>query len=419
MTPVTSRSSTAKNKKSDDPYSILLMGFGQSNADVHDAGPRLFPDADSDLPIVMPNDGRNFRGWGYFEQAKEITGFLPVTEASEKIQSLLAAASGRILNDISDEALKRIIIRSAACGGRRFNAIQKDDVEIEGIYKRLDGSDSTIFSNFIASLDQCIAVAQDEGLPVKKIYVVWLHGESDRAMEQDEYSAILSNLMDATERRLSDRGTSIDWALVQASGSGTRGGGNAWPNRLSIFDVANARENVTVVCTGYAYEMIDGSHYSGYGKLQLGENIGRRISDHLSDTFKPLPRPIMVRIEGTEVSVKFQTSDPLCFDTSTFTPPDDFYGFSATDRPNINLTGVAVTSDDTVTLSFSEEPDPDKLKINYAFMHNRRGATFVESSHPVGRGSLRTVLSTPSCLKPDEILHDWVPGFSILAKDFL
>jgi hypothetical protein len=38
------------------------MGFGQSNADVHDAGPRLAIEIEDAMPIFMPNDGKMLRG---------------------------------------------------------------------------------------------------------------------------------------------------------------------------------------------------------------------------------------------------------------------------------------------------------------------------------------------------------------------
>ena len=49
--------------KTPDPHSILLMGFGQSNADVHDAGPRLAIEVEDAMPIFMPNDGKMIRGY--------------------------------------------------------------------------------------------------------------------------------------------------------------------------------------------------------------------------------------------------------------------------------------------------------------------------------------------------------------------
>lgn len=400
-----------------EPYSLMLMGFGQSNADIHDAGPREYPAPDQQVDIYMPNDARGFRGWGYLPRTQDITGFLPVSDASPKVQSLLAAAAGRILAENDDDALKRVIIRSGAVGGRRFGGIQKDDIEVPGIYTTLNGETSLIYNQFVDTIRQCVTLSRQDGPPIAKVYVVWLHGESDRAMDRATYTDNMLRMMRETEDRLSDLGVPIHWGLIQPAGSGDRGGGNAWPNRVSVFDVADAHDTAFVSAAAYGYEMIDGSHFAGPGKLRLGEMIGLKVARHMRDAFQPLPLPSEMELTGNKAVVRFPEGTQLSFEDSAFPTPGPGLGFSCNPISRTQVLSARLLDPATIELEFDVEPKPEVLVVQYAFMHNRRNLSSVPASDfPVGRGCLRTGDAIPSQLTPGEVLYDWVPGFSISAK---
>lgn len=400
------------------PYSILLMGFGQSNADVHDAGPRFYPsDAQGPLdalPVVMPNDGKGIRGYMGGARGAEISDFVPVREASAKMQSLLAAAAARLLHDSDDAGLKRVIVRSEARGGRRFFGIRNRDVIVDGIFRNLDGNESIIFSNLLATIRECVEAARRDGCPIRLVNMVWLHGESDRAMPRTEYADIFQEMIDVVEGRLADTGVAFEWTVVQAAGTGPRGSGNFWPNRMSVLDVADARDNVSVDVAGYPYEQMDGSHYSGYGKLLLGENIGRMIALRLAGRPHTVPRPVIAELRGQEVEVTIDATDPICLDTDAApSAPGTLLGFHVHDRTRAVLQSVSVIGDDRLRLGLDRAPDPDSLMIHYAYARHQRSSTNTEGNYPVGGGCLRTTASVPSVLLKGEVLHDWVAGFQI------
>lgn len=400
------------------PYSILLMGFGQSNADVHDAGPRFYPPDEeyplSSLPVVMPNDGREVRGHMGRERGQRISGFVPVSEASKKAQSLLVAAAARLLHDNDDPSLERVIVRSEARGGRRFLAGRNRVTAVDGIFRDPEGNESNIFSNLLASIRQCIEAAQDEGCPIRLVNIVWLHGESDRAMPRAEYSELFQELIDVVESRLAETGVAFEWTVVQTAGTGARGDGNFWPNRMSVLDVADARDNVSVAVTGYPYEQMDGAHYSGYGKLLLGENIGRMIALRMAGRPHTVPQLATAEVRGQDVDLTIDAADPICLDHGAVASwHGTLMGFHAQDRSRAVLQSVSVISDDTLRLSFDRAPDPDSLMVHYAYTRNSRDNTPPEGNYPFGGGCLRTTASSPSVLLDGEELYDWVAGFTI------
>lgn len=401
-----------------DPYSVLLMGFGQSNADVHDAGPRLYPSGtgrpQDALPVLMPNDGKGIRGYMGGARGAPISGFVPVGEASDRVQSLLAAAAARLLHDSGDAALKRVIVRSEARGGRRFFGIQNNGVIVEGIFRNIDGAKSIIFQNLLTTIRECVQAARNDGCPIRIVNIVWLHGKSDRAMSRAEYRDILLELIDEVERRLADTGVSFEWSIVQPAGTGPRGGGNYWPNRLAVFDVADKRDNVTVAVAGYPYEQMDGAHFSGYGKLLLGENIGRMIARRMAGFPHSVPRVVDAVLNGQDVVLTFHANDPIFLDDlSTPFLPDTLMGFQARDRSGSVLVNVVIAGADQLQLSFDRPPDPHSLTIDYAYARNPRRSAVIEGDYPVGGGCLRTTASERSILADGANLHDWVAGFSL------
>jgi hypothetical protein len=407
--------------KTPDPHSILLMGFGQSNADVHDAGPRLAIEVEDAMPIFMPNDGKMIRGYmGKHARITPITGFQHISAAPPTVQSLLVAAAARLLSDLGDAAPDRVIVRTEARGGRRFLGIEKDGVFIDGIYRNHDGAYSVIFEYLMTTIRECIAAAKADRCPIRLINMVWLHGESDRALTREVYHDLLSTLIEDVESRLADTEIDIHWTVVQPSGTGASGNGNAWPNRLAIFDVAEERANLDVPVTGYAFAQHDASHYAAAGKLLLGESLGRAIAQRLTGGGCPLPQPVRAEIDDCDVTLTIAAHAPIVLDMHTFPLPDlTLLGFSSRDKRNAILKAVEVEGADRLRLRFDRAPDLATLMIHYAYRNRSRVEDSQDVRYPAGRGCLRTTWSTPSRLMEGSLLHDWVPGFSIRVTDLM
>ncbi|WP_372803868.1 hypothetical protein [Loktanella salsilacus] len=404
-----------------DPHSILLMGFGQSNADVHDAGPRLAIEIEDAMPIFMPNDGKMIRGhMGKYTRDTPITGFDHISTSPPTVQSLLVATAARLLHDLGDAVPDRVIVRTEARGGRRFLGIEKNGVLIDGIYRNHDGAYSIIFDYLMTTIRECIAAAQADNCPIRLINMVWLHGESDRALTREVYHDLFLTLIDDVESRLADTGIAIHWTVVQPSGTGAEGNGNAWPNRLAIFDLADKRANIDVPVTGYAFAQHDASHYSAEGKLLLGESLGRAIAQRLTGTGSPLPQPVRAEIDDCDVVLTIAADAPIVLDTQMLPQPDiTLQGFSSHDKHNAILQEVTVEGPRQLRLRFNSAPDPATLMIHYAYRNRNRVEVSQDVHYPAGRGCLRTTWSAPSCLMTGRHIYDWAAGFSIRVADLV
>ncbi|SEN50446.1 hypothetical protein SAMN04488003_11913 [Loktanella fryxellensis] len=378
---------------------------------------------------MMPSDGKMIRGYmEKFERLVPITGFDPVAQAPAGIQSLLAPAAAGLLSDLAERDHHQppacVIVRSEARGGRRFLGIRQNDSDIDGISRNRDGRHAIIFDDLIASLTACIAAAAADGCPVGLVNMVRLHGESDRSLTREAYAALFLSLIDDVERHLVRLDVAVHWTVVQASGTGATGGGNGWPNRLAVHDVAALRNNVDVAVAGYAYPQYDASHYSARGKLLLGENVGRAIARRLRGAAPALPRPVVLRLDpsprGAVATLTMAADDPLVLDVTTLPPSDvTLMGFWIQDRTGAVLGDVTVLDATRLALHFDRMPDAASLTIQYAYRNQPRSHPSADVGYPMGRGNLRTTRATLSSLLADTHLHDWVPGFARRAADLM
>lgn len=366
----------------------------------------------------MPNDGKMIRGYMGRDRVLPITGFDHIAASPDNIQSLLVAAAARLITDLDDAALERVIVRSEARGGRRLFGIKNGETAVDGIYRNLDGSNSRIFENLLETLDTCIEAAMSDGCPIGQINLIWLHGESDRSMSRNIYRNHFLELKADVEEHMLYHGVDLRWCLVQASGTGSRGSGNFWPNRLSMMDLEQDHENIDFLISAYPYEQIDGAHFSGRGKRLLGENLGRIIALRESGINYLVPRPVSAKLSQNEVYLEINSIHPLLLDTKTLPTPDTtVYGFHASDRNRSKLVEVSVVDEKVLRLSFDRPPDPETVIVHYAYQHHRGDGVLQQYGFPVGRGCLRTTLECSSIFEKGSMLHDWAAAFSVHIRD--
>lgn len=387
-------------------HSILVVGFGQSNADVHNAGPRIAAAALDDPRLVVPNDGGGFRGMPV-RPVEAITGFAPFAPHERKAMSLLGAAGARILHEMGADAPGRIVIRSAARGGRRFETLAKDDSLVEGILFGPDKRSSELFERFLMTITrirELAELAERDGRRVAAICPVFVHGESDRAMSRAAYRDLTETMMDRTAQALAPLRVPLHWFAVQAGGTGQGGSGNAWPNRDAIRDLAASRSDLTLAAAGYAYALHDRIHFSATGKALLGETVGRAIAGWLRGQKPALPRLRRMRPEGAQLRLEFDTDAPLVIDLA---PACGHHGFSLQQG---HIRDVW-TRGREVVLEL-DQPAEGVAGLAYAWA-SRASAPGARPDHPVGGGALRTARTDPSILLPGESWYDWVPGFAL------
>jgi hypothetical protein len=105
---------------------------------------------------------------------------------------LLLAAAARLR---SERPQTKVIIRSVGKGGRRILGIDQGDHAIEGLFRNLDNSLSLHYRNLISTIQTTVKSGKEVGIPISQIYLVWIHGESDRALSVDEYIQLLCELI--------------------------------------------------------------------------------------------------------------------------------------------------------------------------------------------------------------------------------
>ncbi|WP_373356499.1 hypothetical protein [Pseudoroseicyclus sp. CXY001] len=383
--------------------SLLIMAFGQSNADVHNAGPRLAAAPLEDPRLVIPDDGAGFRGHMGLAPKRPVSGFTPFAPFERRVMSLTGAAGARVLHEMGEAAPARIILRSGAKGGRRLLGLRQGEREVDGLLRTCAGDVSPLFASLLRVIAEICEAAAGQGPEVGAIAFVFAHGESERRMERGTYVGLLHEMMDQVAEVLAPLALPLHWHLVQAAGPGAEGAGNAWPNRLALADIARARPDASLAAAAYPWPLADGVHYSAEGKALLGEVLGRAIAGQLSGTPRALPELARAEAEGTRLRLAF-TGPELTLDPD---PPAGRHGFA---MARGEVAEVAASGHE-VEITLAAPAGPGGL--SYAYAPWSRGT---RSGHPhaaLGGGALRSVAAVPSILIPGRRLHDWAPAFAL------
>jgi hypothetical protein len=386
---------------------VLLLAFGQSNADVHVAGPRVPSDLWEDPEVVVPDDRWGIRGLLGRDEQKEIPGFVPAWTIEPNNQSLLLAAATRLRQEHPNY---RVIIRSVAKGGRTLRGLipkRQPDRVVEGLYTNMDGSKSMHFHNLVRTLREARRAAEVSGPPVTKTVILWLHGESDRALSlatyEDSFTQLIKDV--ETESGFDD----LKWYTVQPGGTGPGGGGNDWPNRLALMS-DKVQALAPLIGAGYVCEYFDQSHYSAKGKLFLGEWLGHIVSRHLrGDDFRLMPAPSVTLIDPKTVEVTF-AQDIQTVDQS---PEIEGFTLGMKGRQLEILSIERLSANKLRIVSVGDMTTKHAVSVNYAYRKNFSKTPTDEVGHAFGTGNLRTSYETASVLAPGHTLFEPVPGFSV------
>ena len=382
---------------------ILLLAFGQSNADVHIAGPRVLSQLFDDPDILVPDDGWGIRGLMGRGEQLDFTGFVAANTFEPNNQSLLLAAAARIRHE---HPQSKVIIRSVARGGRRLLAIRQRERDVEGLFKNADGELSIHINNLIKTLRLSVEASAQSGGGIKNVYILWLHGESDRAMTAGEYGEVFRQLMDSVAVASEGLGVSIQWLTIQAGGTSYGGDGNHWPNRLALLD-DDLQDIAPCVAAGHICDYHDQSHYSARGKLRLGEWLGHVVSRYESGTRYRLQKPKGARKIGPD-HLEIQFDVDIAIDGAA---PVGLQVANGAQLLNIRL--VEIVEGRTIILRLEDPNDIHQLQVNHAYARNRVKDRERQPDRAYGDGNLRTSYELNSILSPGTVLYEPIPGFSI------
>ncbi len=401
---------TKKYKKRQEittaPYSLLLMHYGQSNADVHHDGPAKADGFFASDAVVMPNDQVGFRGWMGLHRQDDITGFVRSdAKLAVDIQSIGAAAGAGIMAAEGSQKPDRVIIRSEAKGGLRF--IGGDG--FGGIYLDEHREYAPTYLNLIQTIREIAHTAEQTKIPVKRIYLHFVHQESDRGDTRRSYLAKLHNFIADVECDIAHLDIPIVWLLSQAGGSSTAGNGNAWPNRLALLDIEDRTRNIHVIMARYAYPLCDEMHMGADAKILVGELLGHAITALEKNEEFYAPRIKTVTRSNRKIIVEFDSQTPLVIDASQHPVSLPNYGFSVFPGNNTTISSVEQTGPRKICVYFIEDLPDHPVFLRYAYLNNVKKSE--GSGFCVGGGALREIWEKSSLGLPGQKLYKWALGF--------
>lgn len=394
-------------------HSVLLFFYGQSNADVFLSKPALNHPLERDPRILAPNDGWGVRGSMGRMQRTQITGFEPAYLHTENAQSIGVAAGVRLLHELAEEDRPNVIVRSGAKGGMRLDGLTHRERKQYGLLTDHRGMQSPLLTSFLETGAQIIRTAKAHGMPIKRVFIPFFHGESDAGLDRKEYADRLCDLISLVSNEFSALGVETTWLLAQPGGTSSEGSGNRWPNRLALFDVEDKFANAVLTIANYSYPMADNSHIGATGKALIGEKLGIAISELMSGQARSLPRPLSASFQNKSVDIKLSGDCGLALDRSEFPAAHSSDGFSTSLRSALIVQSSEIMSGNTVRLQLAGVLPRRDFQVHYAFSNLRQPDRYQSDGFPFGRGSLRTTRVKQSILIPGKNIYDWVPAFTV------
>ncbi|WP_299911805.1 hypothetical protein [uncultured Paracoccus sp.] len=411
-------------------HSVLLLAYGQSNADLYPAEPALPCEAFGDPRIVTFNDGHAFRGLMGKQRPAKAAALLSAEVAgnasmlTRNYQSFQVAAAARLLAGRELGGLRQVVIRSEGRGGRRFDGIiNKRGVHQEGILTNVDGGDSQLLRNALDSIHLAAQLSARGGAPLKRVFVNFLHGEADRGNSAETYADGLRRLIDRFALELAQFGLPVDWLILDPAGTSSTGSGNSWPCRLAMREIATARANVHLIGAGYAYPLDDVIHYGSEARVLFGEHFGAAVAHLLardngveSDLgwLLDAPGPPQAVLKGATVDLHLPGNDDFDLIAGLSDVNLTVEGFSTSIAAHCQVTAASQTGPRSVRLELDKPPaQSERATLNYAYQVVLRQHTRSDSPMPAGRGGWRSVRALDSLVLPGRRIHQWVPGFSI------
>ncbi|AUH65365.1 hypothetical protein [Paracoccus zhejiangensis] len=411
-------------------HSVLLLAYGQSNADLYPAAPALPCEAFGDPRIVTFNDGHAFRGLLGASPLQEATALVPAGAASyetvkcRNYQSFQIAAAARLLHETGIGAPRHVIVRAEGRGGRRFHGtVAKNGLHVEGILSNVDGTDSQILLNLSSAIRISATLALQAGAPLSRIIVNFVHGEADRGTPKEIYRQNLERLIDRVAGFAAEFDLPVHWLILDPAGTSSMGSGNNWHCRLAMREVASSRSNAHLIGAGYAYPLDDLIHYTSEARVLFGEHFGTAAAHLLARDAgakgdlgwmldAPGPPQAFLRDSTVELHLPGSTDFELIAGISDAELTVE--GFSASHAARCRVIGVVQSGPRSVRVQLDQPPSMSACaSLDYAFQIVRRDDRRSDSPLPAGRGGWRSVRALDSMVLPGRRIHQWVPGFSI------
>ena len=269
------------------------------------------------------------------------------------------------------------------------------------------------YAEGMAQVAAGMAAAQAQGDTYAVRAVVTIHGESDHLEGNTSYDLDLLQWQsdyDTDIRAMTGQTLEVPLFTDQMSSFTAYGVTTSAIPQLQLE--ASRAEPQRVVLMGPKYVLPyvpDGVHLTGDGERWLGE-MHAKVFEHVlieGETWRPVS-PRSIQRDGAQITVQMWVpSPPLVLDDVLVSDPGN-YGFGYTDQSGAppSITSVALSGDDSVVITLSEEPVGGGQRIRYAMT-----GTAGQPAGPMtgARGNLRDSDATTS--RHDYLLYNWCVHF--------
>lgn len=402
----------------------MILAWGQSNAEPFVAGPR--PDAAllQDPRVVTLTRGSGLRGEKYlpdgtrkttlgefFHEGKRLLrdrlGELHPMCAHENRNSSILHAAGACLADELD--LDHVYVRAAAKGGMRLVGKANPKDLISGIYKDHLGQLSPLFTDVIENAETFVAIARARGEALRRVYILFIHGEADRSTPTEAYLAQFTEAKARIDAALRARGLDPHWLVTQTGGTDHRFGGNDWSSRLAARAFQSGGiEDLTFLAALHPYALEDHIHHDARAKALIGELAARAIARLEGGQPWQTPRVTAWERSGAcDVTLQVATPEPLQIDE---THPYENLGFTVAQNAANPVRSARLVEGDRIHVAFTH-PITTAIRLGYAYRRREPGMPVVARAIAFGGGQIRTGWRAPSRLIEGVTLHKWLPGF--------
>lgn len=407
--------------------SLLLLSYGQSNADAFVVGPRPDSSLLTDGRVLTMTEGTGLRGPAYLPDgrtkpavgmfhrdgkrlaASELGPVHALAEHDLRNSSMLHAAGSVILDRLNYD---RVYARVFARGGARLIGKPSPNSVVTGIYRLEDGRLSPILLELLSTVEQMAAHARAAGGMAENVYLLFIHGEADRNTPRDDYRVAFLEAKQRIDAHLRSLRLRPHWLITQTGGTGHDYTGNDWLSRQACLDIVDAETgNLSFLGPLYPYPLADSIHHDAEAKALIGELAAHAIEALEDGCGWHTPRPLRWhRAAETEIVIEVDSNTVL--EVHETGESFDNLGFSLNSREANRIVGAELAGDRAIRVTL-ERPIGGRLRLDYAFGRREPGMAVTPRKVPFGGGQLRTSWSADSALLPGAKLFKWLPGFRI------
>ncbi|SHF79180.1 hypothetical protein SAMN05444339_11312 [Loktanella atrilutea] len=405
---------------------LLLLSYGQSNAEAHVAGPRPSSPLLEDRRVVALASGMGLRGHLYGAdgarrsrrgdfyrdgrrlEEHQVGSVHPLSDHNIENSSILHAA-GSVL--VGGNLFEKVYVRAAARGGMRLVGRPSPKNRISGIFRLSDGEISPLFEDLLNSAEDLVQIGAQSGEGMTRCYILFIHGEADRSTKFEDYWADFLDMKRRVDAHLAGLGLDVHWLVTQSAGTDHNFGGNDWEVRKgAIHPDVRSVPNLTFLGPLYPYALDDFIHHDAEAKALIGELAATAIRE--IDRGRPWNGPMPQDwglLDARSACITVSSDTPLVIDTRH---PYDHFGFSLAPRIRNRIVAVDLAGPRQIRIRF--EADIAKpIEIDYAFRHRFPDTQVTARPMAFGGGQIREAWGEDSVLLPGKTLHKWLPGFRI------